>query len=140
VIKSSRLSHYNIAASTPLLPGLILLHNDCPTNIQNTNEMKDVPYHEALGLLMWLQVVTRPDLSYTVNILSRFTHNPGKPYWNVLKHMLAYIKGTTHYGVMFQVGGNLDPIGYVNSDFAGYRELRWSTEGNIFIVAGGPVS
>ena len=102
--------------------------------------MKDMPYHEALGLLMWLQVVTRPDLSYTVNILSRFTHNPRKPYWNVLKHMLAYIKGTTHYRVMFQVGGNLDPIGYVNSDFAGCRELRWSTEGNIFIVAGGPVS
>jgi len=54
--------------------------------------------------------------------------------------MLAYIKGNPHYGVMFQAGGNLDPIGYVNSDFAGYKESRQSTKGNIFIVAGGPVS
>ena len=127
-------------ASTPLPPGLILSHDDCPTNTPNTNEMKDVPYCEALGSLMWLQVATRPDLSYAVNILSRFAHNPGKPHWNALKHTLAYIKGTTHYGVTFQAGGNLDPIGYVDSNFAGCRESRQSTEGNIFIVAGGPVS
>ena len=44
------------------------------------------------------------------------------------------------YGVTYKVTGDLNLIGYVNSDFAGCRELRWSTEGNIFIVAGGPVS
>jgi len=54
--------------------------------------------------------------------------------------MLAYIKATTHYGVTFKAEGNLDPISYIDSDFAGCRESRQSTEGNIFIVTGGLVS
>jgi len=54
--------------------------------------------------------------------------------------MLAYIKATTHYGVTFKAEGNLDPIGYIDSDFAGCRKSRQSTEGNIFIVTGGLVS
>jgi len=86
--------------------------------------MKNIPYYEALGSLMWLQVTTRPDLSFAVNILSRFAHNPEKPHWNTLKHTLAYIKATTHYGVTFKAEGNLDPISYIDSDFADCRKSR----------------
>jgi len=49
------------------------------------------PY-KTLGSLIWLQVATHPDLSYTVNLLSRFAHNPRQAHWNVLKHALLYIK------------------------------------------------
>ena len=86
-----------IPASTLLLPGLILENNNCPTNAQDIDEMKNILYREAFGLLMWLQVATRPDLLFAVNILSRFAHNPRKSHWNVLKHTLAYIKATTYY-------------------------------------------
>ena len=30
-----------------------------------------IPYCEALGSLMWLQVTTRPDLSFAINLLAR---------------------------------------------------------------------
>lgn len=50
---------------------------------------------------MWLQVATRPDLSFAVNILSRFTHNPGRAHWNALKHTLAYVKGTLDYAITY---------------------------------------
>ena len=108
--------------STLFLPGLTFSYDDYPTNTQDMNEIKDILYHEVLGLLMQLQVATRPDLSFAVNILSRFAHNPGKPHWNAFKHMLAYIKGTTYYGVTFKARDNLYPIGYVDSNFAGYRK------------------
>jgi len=72
-------------------------------------------------------------------MLSWFTHNPGKLHWNALKHTLAYTKGTIYYRIIYKIGGSLDLIGYVNSDFAGCRESRHSTEGNIFIIAGGLV-
>jgi len=39
--------------------------------------MKKIPFQEALGLLMWLQIATRPDLTLFVNILACFAHNPG---------------------------------------------------------------
>jgi len=44
------------------------------------------------------------------------------------------------YGITYRAGDNLNLIGYVDSDFAGCKDTRRSTEGMIFIVAGGPVS
>jgi len=50
------------------------------------------------------------------------------------------VKGTIDYRITYRRGGTLNPIGYVNSDYAGCKDIRRSTEGNVFIVAGGPVS
>ena len=58
----------------------------------------------------------------------------------MLKHTLAYIKGTVYYGITYHTNGTLEPFGFVNSDFAGCKNLRRSTEGNVFIVVGGPIS
>jgi len=66
--------------STPLLPGITLSIKDSPETQDEADEMKGVLYREAFGSLMWLQVATRPDLSYTVNLLSCFAHNPGQAY------------------------------------------------------------
>ena len=126
--------------STPLPPGTSLSIDDCPTTPQEVSEMAKIPYRKALGSLMWLQVATRPDLTYAVNILSQFAHNPGKSHWNALKHTLAYVKGTIDYGITYRGGGTLNPIGYVDSDYAGCKDTRRSTEGNVFIVTGGPIS
>jgi len=127
-------------ATTPLPPGLVLSAEDCSSIPDEVDEMKNTPFCEALGLLMWLQVATRPDLAFSVNKLARFAHNPGKTHWNVLKHTLAYIKGTMDYGITYKGGGSLEPIGYVDFNYAGCKDTKWSTEGNIFMVAGGPIS
>jgi len=60
--------------------------------------MKNTSYREVLGSLIWLQVTTRPNISYAVTLLSRFVHNPGKSHWSAVKYVLAYIKGTLDYG------------------------------------------
>jgi len=127
-------------ATTPLSPGLILSIKDCPTTPDEADEMKNIPFCEALGSLMWLQVATRPDLAFSVNKLACFSHNPGRAHWNALKYVLAYVKGTIDYGITYKGGGSLQPHGYVDLDYAGCRDTRRSTEGNIFMVAGGPVS
>ena len=126
--------------STPLPPGLLLTAEDCPNTPEEADEMKDIPYREALGSFMWLQVATQPDITYSVTLLSQFAHNPGKSHWNAIKHVLTYIRGTLNYGITYRAGSKLNPTGYVNSDFAGCKNTRCSTEGNIFVVTGGPVS
>jgi hypothetical protein len=102
--------------------------------------MKGVPYCEAVGSIMWLQVATCPDLSYTVNLLSRFSNNPSRNHWNTLKHCLAYLKGTLDYGVTYHQGATLQLFGCVNTDYAGDSDTSRSTKGHIFFVAGSPVS
>ncbi|KAF7762621.1 hypothetical protein Agabi119p4_9214 [Agaricus bisporus var. burnettii] len=126
--------------STPLPAGLTLSTDDAPKSLEEMKDMKNIPYREALGSLMWLQVATRPDLSYAVNLLSRFASNPGRAHWNAIKHTIAYLKGTLDYGISYHRDGTLQPFGYVNADYAGDTNTRRSTEGHIFFVAGGPVS
>jgi len=116
--------HSCLPLTTPLPYGLSLSMEDCPANAPEIEEMRKVPYCEALGSLMWMQVATRPDLSYLVNLLAPFAHNPGKAYWNALKHVLGYIKGTLDYAIRYCTGATLDLVGYVNSNFAGYKNTR----------------
>jgi len=74
-----------------------------------------------------------------MTLLSCFAHNLGKSHWTTIKHVLAYIKGTLNYGITYKADAKLNPTGYVDSDFAGCKDTRRSTEGNIFIVVGEPV-
>jgi len=110
------------STSTPLPVGSVLSIDDCPRTPEEMDEIKDIPYQKALGSLMWLQVATRPDLSYAVNVLSHFAHNPRKPHWNTIKHVLGYIKRMIDYEVTYKATGDLNPISYVDSDFAGCKD------------------
>ena len=126
--------------TTPLSPGIVLSSKDCPTTPDEENEMKKISFYKALGSLIWLQVITKLDLTFSVNMLAHFAHNPGIVHWNALKHVLTYIKGTKHYGITYKGGSSLELIRYVDSDYAGCKDTRHLTEGNVFVVAGGPIS
>ena len=104
--------------------------------------MKNKPYHEVLGSVMYAQIATQPDLAYAVSTLSKFASNPGKPHWMVLMHVLQYIKGTLDYKITYRGCGNtsLMPYGYVDADYGGDRNTRSSCSGHVFFMAGGPIA
>ena len=52
-------------------------------------------YQSAIGSLMYLSVSTRPDISYAVSSLARFSSKPSKEHWTTLKRLLRYLKGST---------------------------------------------
>lgn len=54
--------------------------------------------------------------------------------------MLTHVKGTKYYGITYKDGNSLKLIGYIDSNYASCKDTRWSTEGNVFIVAGSPIS
>jgi hypothetical protein len=92
-------------AKTPLPPGIKLSRKDAPVNEAESAEMRDKPYAEALGAVMYLAWGTRPDLAYPVQILARAMSNPGMAHWNALKHVLRYIKGTLEYSITYNLDG-----------------------------------
>ena len=101
----------------------------------------DVPYREVIGSLMFLSVVTRPDLAYIVNFLSRYVCNFDKSHWRALQRVLKYLKNTTKLGVTYKVNKNSELCvkAFSDADFAGDRDKRRSTSGCIILLANGPV-
>jgi len=41
---------------------------------------------------MYLTNCTRPDLAHAVNVLSRYTSNPGHTYWKGITRVLNYLE------------------------------------------------
>ena len=99
----------------------------------------DVPYRQAIGCLMYLMIGTRPDIGYAVGKLSQYCEKPTKSNWSSVKRVLRYLKGTRNIGITFRGNSNVQPVGYCDSDWAGCRETRKSTEGMVFLLAGGAV-
>jgi len=46
--------------------------------------MRNVPYAEGIGHVLWPVMVTRPDALCAVGILAQFVQNPGMAHWNAL--------------------------------------------------------
>lgn len=103
-------------------------------------EIEDIPYREAVGSLMFLSIVSRSDISYAINLVSKFLNRHGKEHWRTVKRIISYVAGTIEYGIEYKSGGsNLILQGYSDADFAGDVETRRSTTGYMFELAGGPV-
>jgi hypothetical protein len=127
---------------TPLLLGIELTKEQAPTTEAEHHYMKDKPYREVLGSVMYAQIATRPNLSYAVTMLSKFSSNPGKPHWIALLHVLQYIKGSLGLKITYGGHGNtsLTPYGFVDADYGGDKDTRRSCSGQVFFMAGGPVA
>ena len=89
---------------------------------------------------MYLSVSTRPDITYAVGNLARYTSKPTKAHWTALNRVLRYLKGTTHYGILYSRNESIICVGYSDSDWAGDVNDRKSTSGYLFQVSGGAVT
>ncbi|GAB2268189.1 hypothetical protein Dimus_038699 [Dionaea muscipula] len=103
--------------------------------------MEQVPYLNAIGSIMYSMVSTRPDLSYSISLLSRFMSNPGTEHWTALKWLLRYLNSTVSVGLLYKKWTDtLDLAAYVDSDFAGDRDCRKSTTSYNVTLGGNCIS
>ena len=105
-------------------------------------DSKDVitcPYREAIGCLNFASQVTRPDITYAVNKLARFSANPKAVHWNAVKRVMRYLKATIDHSITYG-GTEEDLIGHCDSDWGGDEIERRSTTGYVFTLNGGAVA
>jgi hypothetical protein len=60
------------AYGTPMTPGAIYSKKDSPSSPNEVTRMKNTPYREAIGSLMYAAVATCPDIAFAVSTLSQF--------------------------------------------------------------------
>ena len=94
-------------------------------------------YRKLVGSLIFL-CNTRPDINYSVGVLSRFSNKPRENHWNVGMRILRYLKGTQGYGINYNTGKTL--IGFCDSNWAGDVDSRRSVTGYCFTLGSGCIS
>ena len=90
-----------------------------------------VRYREMIGSLIYLMIITRPDLCFIVTKLSQFLNKPTKYHLSLAKDVFRYIKYTSEYNLKFTKSGDLNIIGYCDSDWGGSSD-RHSISGYCF--------
>ena len=61
----------------------------------------EVPYLSAIGALLYLTQCTRPDISFSVNLLAKHSSAPMQRHWTDIKTIFRYLKGTIDMGLLF---------------------------------------
>jgi hypothetical protein len=95
-------------------------------------------YQEAVGGLLYLAMLTRPDIAFEVGQFSQFCQDPSVANWNGVLRVLRYVRGTINYGIVYG-NGNLKLYGYCDSDYAA-AEDRKCVFGDGFILNNGIVA
>lgn len=104
------------------------------------DDKKRFPYREAIGSLNYIALISRPDISYAVNVLARFSNSPSEVHWNAVKRIMRYLKGTIAMSICYCEDTDDRLIGFCDSDHAGDLKERRSTSGYIFMLHNGPIS
>lgn len=91
-------------------------------------------FKSLVGGLRYL-VHTRPDIAFSVGIVSRYMERPTLVHLSAAKRILRYVQGTLEYGLVYSKdSGNNVLTGYSDSDHAGHIEDRKSTGGMVFYL------
>nr|AAR87214.1 retrotransposon protein, putative, Ty1-copia sub-class [Oryza sativa Japonica Group] len=117
---------------TPYDPSLLLRKNKRIARNQ-------LEYSQIIGSLMYLASATRPDISFAVSKLSRFTSNPGDDHWRALERVMRYLKGTVELGLHY-TGYPAVLEGYSDSNWISDVDEIKATSGYVFTLGGGAVS
>ncbi|KAM1345793.1 hypothetical protein ACFXTH_035214 [Malus domestica] len=113
----------------------------------------EVPYLSAICALLYLTQCARPDISFAVNLLARYSNAPAHKHWTGVKVIFRYLKGTKDLGLFYPYESSSDAAtppsaSRVDSHFVGYDNARYlsdphkarSQTGYVFTIGGTAIS
>lgn len=108
--------------------------------LEPANVNDDVKYRNLIGALLYISSGTRPDISFSVNYLSRFQNCYDETHFKHALRVLKYLYLTRDLKLTFCKSTNADLLDcYVDSDFAGDIVSRKSTTGYVIRFYGNSI-
>lgn len=113
---------------------------ECKLNVDKSNVCEQkLPYQKLIGSLMYLAVLTRPDIAYSVNYLSQFNNCYSYVHWNYAKRILKFLSQTKTYCLKYSKE-SAELVGFVDADWASDTTDRRSYTGFCFTKSGAAIS
>lgn len=122
--------------STPMVSGT-QLHKE---EILKASPKNLALYQSMVGSLMYAMVETRPDIAYSVSVLSRYASNPTETHIAAAKRVLRYLKKAPELGITYGSTGHDGLVGYTDASWGNDEETRRSTGAYLFTLFGGAIS
>lgn len=125
---------------TPLPPGTVFGNEHSPLPGQENRKMQ-ADYRSALGVLLYVSVKTRMDISQAVSAASRVMSNPGEQHWKMMMHLLRYTYHTRDRvlklgGQNCEINGPFALQAYTDSDWGGDPSRKSTSGGQIQLMGG----
>nr|GFD38917.1 ribonuclease H-like domain, reverse transcriptase, RNA-dependent DNA polymerase [Tanacetum cinerariifolium] len=106
---------------------------------EDGNSVDTTYYRSLIGSLMYL-LHTRPDLSYSVGLLSRFMQDPKAHHLKAVKQVIRYIKGTKEHGIIYKKEGGWKITGYSDSSYGINTDQGKGTTVIVFYFEESPIT
>ena len=85
-------------------------------------------YRSLAGALQYL-TFTRPDISYAVQQVCLYMHDPRIEHISAFHRILRYVKGTIYFGLQLYRSNISTLLSYTDADWGGCPDTRRSTSG-----------
>nr|GEU84829.1 hypothetical protein [Tanacetum cinerariifolium] len=102
-------------------------------------KVKATQYQKVVGCLRYL-LHTRPDLTYSVGVVSRYMQNPRESHAYVIKKILRYLKGTTSFDIKYNRSNYMKLVGYSDSSHNVDIDDRRNTTGHVVYLGTSPIT
>ena len=97
-------------------------------------------YQAIIGSLLYLSRYTRPDISFSVGVLSRFASNPGPVHHDKALRVLRYLKGTRSSKLTIKGQDCQRLTVFCDADWANDKVDRKSTSGYAIYLGKSPIA
>lgn len=96
-------------------------------------------FRRFVGRLVYL-AITRPELCYSIHVLSQVMHKPREAHWDAVVRIMRYLKGSPGQGVMLQAVSDLKLRVFCDSDWASCPNTRRSLSAFVVLLGSSPIS
>ena len=96
-------------------------------------------YQSLIGSLLYIQIGTRPDITFAVLRLAQYAANPSPQHLKLAQYVLCYLAGTTDKCIRYNGATGEGLHGYSDSSLGDQTDDRYSTPGYVFLLADGAI-
>ncbi|GJX99034.1 uncharacterized mitochondrial protein-like protein [Tanacetum coccineum] len=102
-------------------------------------EVEATQYQKVVGCLRYL-LHSRPDLTYSVGVVSRYMQSPRESQASAIKQILRYFKITNSFGIKYNRCNDMKLVGYSDSSHNADIDDGKSTTGHVFYLGTSPIT